>query len=332
MHTVLVTGASGFLGQHLIGTLLDSDADLRIRAFSRSRFPGADNRRIESICGDITDPQAVESALDGADEVYHLAGFVKRSPDDNWALYRTHVGGTRNLCDAMLKQGPRPCVLVSSSGTVAVSREAVEHDEESGYKQEVVHEFPYYLSKIYQEKQALWYHEHRGLPIVVANPSLLLGPGDDRLSSTNDLRLFLQGQIKTVPTGGLSLVDVRDVADGLVRAMRKGTPGERYLLAGENLTFREWIAHAANVANVRPPRVKLPERLARTGAAILRRAYPMAGKRFELDDATIRMSSLFWYCDTTKARRDLGFATRPADETLRETVAYLRSSGAASRQ
>ena len=329
MHTILVTGSSGFLGQHLVRTLLASDPQLRVRAFSRSRFPDEDNSRIESVRGDITDPAQVEAALRGADEVFHLAGVVRRSPDDHWALYRTHVDGTRNLCEAILKGGPRRCVLVSSSGTVAVSHEPVVHTEESGYKQAVVSEFPYYLSKIYQEKQAFWYCEHRGLPIVVTNPSLLLGPGDDRLSSTNDLRLFLKGQIKAVPTGGLNLVDVRDVAEGLVLAMRRGAVAERYLLGGENLTFREWIVRSANVAEIGRPKVQWPEGLARFGAATLRRLYPMVGKEFELDDASIRMSSLFWYCDTSKARRDLGFTARRADVTLRDTISYLRSSGAA---
>ena len=329
MRTVLVTGASGFLGRHLVRLLLESDAQLRVRAFSRSRFPEEDNSRVDSVLGDITDPDQVEAALEGADEVFHLAGVVQRTPQDPWSMYRTHVDGTRNLCEALLKGGSRRCVVASSSGTIAVSREPVVHTEESGYKQAVVQEWPYYLSKIYQEKQALWYWQHRKLPIVVVNPSLLLGPGDDRLSSTNDVRLFLKGQIKTVPSGGLNLVDVRDAAAGVLGAMRQGSVGERYLLAGENLTFREWIAHTAHVAGVQRPKIRLPERAARFGAAALRRLYPAVGKEFELDDATIRMSSLFWYCDATKAQRDLGFVARPADETLRDTISYLRSSGAA---
>ena len=329
MHTVLVTGATGFLGKHLVRLLLDSDSQLRVRAFSRSLFTEPDDGRVESVRGDITDPAAVASALDGADEVYHLAGVVDRSPSDNWVAYRTHVNGTRNVCEAMRDKGPRRCVVVSSSGTVAVSRDAVVHTEESGFKQSVVQEWPYYLSKIYQEKQALWYCEHHKLPIVVVNPSLLLGSGDDRLSSTNDVRLFLKGQIKVIPSGGLNLVDVRDAAAGLVSAMRSGAVGQRYLLGGENLTFRQWIAHTAHLAGVRPPRFQLPERAARIGASGLRMLYPMVGKEFELDDASIRMSSLFWYCDSTKARKDLGFETRSADETLRDTINYLRSSGAA---
>lgn len=329
MPTALVTGATGFLGRHLVQAILNADPEVRVRAFSRSFFHSPDSGRTEKASGDITVPGDIDAALDGIDEVYHLAGTVERSPRDPWQAYRIHVEGTRNLCEAMRKHGTRRCVVASSSGTVAVSREPIMHTEESGFKQAVVQEWPYYLAKIYQEKQALWYCEHRGLPIVIVNPSLLLGSGDDRQSSTNDVRLFLNGQIKVVPSGGLNLVDVRDVAMGMVSAMRRGAVGERYLLGGENLTFREWMVKTADVAGMRYPNLRLPERAARLGAAALRRIYPLFKKRFELDDASIRMSSLFWYCDASKARRDLGFSTRPAEETLRDTVAYLRGSGKA---
>lgn len=329
MHTVLVTGASGFLGKHLIQHLLERDPGVQVRAFSRTPFPDDGDGRVDSVLGDITDPANVESAVAGCDEIYHLAGVVNRSPSDQWSMYRTHVDGTRNVCEALIKHGPRRCVVTTTSGTVAVSREPVVHTEESGYKQAVVHPWPYYLSKIYQEKQALWYCQHRELPLVIVNPSLLLGPGDDRRSSTNDVRLFLMGQIKAVPAGGLNLIDARDAAAAVASAMRSGTVGERYLLGGENLTFKEWIAQTAHVAGVSGPRFQPSEAVARFGAAALRRLYPLVGKSFELDDASIRMSSLFWYCDTAKARRELGLETRPTEATMRDTIAYLRSSGAA---
>ncbi len=329
MHTVLVTGASGFLGRHLIRLLRAEDGDVRIRAFSRSLYPDENDGSVESVRGSITDDEAVEAALDGVDEVYHLAGAVERQSSDPWKVYHTHVGGTRALCEAMRRKGPRRCVVVSSSGTIAVGPDPVEHTEESGYKQAVVHRWPYYLSKIYQEKQTFWYCEHRKLPITVVNPTLLLGPGDDRLSSTNDVRLFLKGQIKTVPTGGLNLVDARDAAQGLIGAMRNGRIGERYLLGGENLTFREWISLTANIAGNGGPSMQLPESMARLGASVLRKVYPLTGRQFELDDESVRMSSLFWYCDISKARNEIGFSPRRARETIQDTIRYMRSNGIA---
>jgi len=214
MHTVLVTGASGFLGKHLVQHLLDGDPAVQIRAFSRTPYPGDGDGRVDSVLGDITVPRDVESAVAGCDEIYHLAGVVNRSPTDGWSLYRTHIDGTRNVCEALIKHGPRRCVIATTSGTVAVSHEPVVHTEESGYKQAVVHQWPYYLSKIYQEKQALWYCRHRELPLVIVNPSLLLGPGDDRRSSTNDVRLFLMpGVLHCAGGPGPWMVDLIEAAE-----------------------------------------------------------------------------------------------------------------------
>ena len=134
MSTVLVTGGNGFLGRHLIRVLLQEDPNVRVRSFSRSGFPTGDGGPVESVQGDIANADDVDAAMEGVDEVYHLAGVVERSPVNPWNAYRTHVQGTRNVCEAMRKYGPRRCVVTSSSGTIAVSREPVVHTEASGYK------------------------------------------------------------------------------------------------------------------------------------------------------------------------------------------------------
>ena len=261
--------------------------------------------------------------MEGARQVYHLAGIVSRDPHDS-RLYRVHVDGTRHICEAALRHRPERIVVVSSSGTVAVGPEPVAHDENSGYKNDIVAEWPYYLSKIYAEKLALFYAQRERLPIVVVNPSLLLGPGDDRNSSTGDVALFLEGQIVTIPLGGLSFVDARDAAAGLIAAMGRGRPGERYLLGGPNWTFRETIGRVAAISGRRAPSMQLSVKASLLGAKAMRLLYPLAGKRFKLDDASIKMSALFWYCSAEKARAELGFTTRDPMETLKETVEDIR--------
>lgn len=329
MKKFLVTGATGFLGRRLIERLLtqlanDPDA-APIRVLARGAHPWQEDRRVEVVDGDICDPQAVDRAVAGVAGIFHLAGFVSRHPAQAARLYETHIRGTQNVCASALRHGQPRIVLCSSSGTIAASRQPVMHTEDSPFTYEVVGHWPYYLSKIYQEKLALAYHAHGGLPVVVVCPSLILGPGDERLSSTADVQMFLDGSIANVPSGGLNFVDVRDAADGFIRAMEVGVLGRRYLLGAYNLTIKEFFALLERLSGVRGPRWELPEPWARRGAALLRRLYSMVGRRFPLDDVTVEMAYRFWYFDNARARAELGFAPRSAEETIRDTVAYLRA-------
>ena len=331
MKTILVTGATGFLGKHLIEQLkasLGSESGVstqgRLRILCRGASPWDNDPQVEVERGDVTSQADAERAAAGVSEIYHLAGVVSRNPAKKWLMYQTHVEGTRNVCLAALQQGARKVVHVSSSGAIAVSREPVAHDEKSGYKHELVGEWPYYLSKIFAEKLALSYFEQHKLPVVIANPSLLLGPGDDRGSSTRDVALFLEGRIQALPLGGLNFVDARDAAAGLIEAMRSGKPGERYLLGGPNWSFREFAQNLSQVSGVRAPRIQPSLGFSLISARVLRRLLPLIGKSFALDDASIKMSALYWYCDSSKARTELGLQTRDPIETLRDTVEDLR--------
>jgi len=324
MKSILVTGATGFLGKHLVEQLKASEGEARIRVLCRGASLWENDAQVETIHGDITSSADVDRAAAGASEIYHLAGVVSRDPHAAPLLYQTHIEGTRQVCEAARRHGVQKVVLVSSSGTLAVGREPVAYDENSGYKHEIVGEWPYYLSKIFAEKLALGYFAAYHLPVVIVNPSLLLGPGDDRSSSTHDVELFLRGQILAVPLGGLNFVDARDAARGLIAAMRSGSLGERYLLGGPNWTFREFIQHLSEVSGVRAPKMQPSLAMQLASARLLRRLMPLAGKSFPLDDVSIKMSALFWYCDTRKARAELGFTTRDPLETLKDTVEDLR--------
>lgn len=322
MEPTLITGATGFLGTHLVESLRASGTELRILSRAATRWEGV--RGIETVRGDVTNAREVMRAADGVGAIYHLAGFVSRRPEDAPQLYRTHIEGTRNVCEAARVLGGRKVVFVSSSGTIAVGHEPVVYREGSSYKNDVVRDWPYYLAKIFAEKLALSYCRTYGLPIVVVNPSLLLGPGDERCSSTGDVALFLRGQIMAVPPGGLNFVDARDVAQGLALAMQRGAPGERYLLGGENWTFEKLIGEVARLSGRRAPKLKLSPRVSLLSARLLRAGYSVVGKSFDLDDESIKMSELFWYCDSSKAGLELGFRTRDPIETLKDTLQDLR--------
>lgn len=319
---VLITGSTGFLGEHVARVAVARGWS--VRGLARSPSPVLAELGVEEMRGDVTDAGEVAAAVDGCDGVFHLAGLVSRDPDDSQRMMRVHVDGTRAVLRECARAGVRRVVVASSSGTVAVSRDEAVHDEGAGYATDVVSGWPYYCSKIYQEKVALELGGQLGVDVVVVSPSLLLGPGDRRRSSTQDVERFLRRQIPIVPPGGLNFVDVRDAAEATVAAIERGGPGQRYLLGGPNWTFREFFARLERVAKQGGPRLRVPGRLAKAGASLVERAYRAAGKEPPVDRISVEMSEHYWYVDSSKAERELGFAARDPQLTLADTVRYLR--------
>lgn len=318
---LLVTGATGFLGSTVVPMLAAEGH--RLRLLQRSAAPAAAALGAEVVRASLADQGAVRAALDGVGAVVHLAGQVDFDPAEPAAMYDLHVQGTRRLLEACAGAGVKRVVLASSSGTIAVSREERVATEADPYPISIVGGWPYYLSKIYQERTALRFWQDTGLPVVVLNPSLLLGPGDERLSSTDVVFKFKERRIPAMPTGGLSFVDVRDAARAFVAALERGRPGERYLLGGANMTFRELFGRLERLTGVAAPRVTLPSALNLAGSRLLEKVHAWRGTETPLDPRSVEMGEHFWYCDSRKAREELGFTARDPQETLFDTVRWL---------
>jgi dihydroflavonol-4-reductase len=273
----------------------------------------------------VLDAESVLRAAAGTKIVLHLAGMVSRDKKDETRMMRVHVDGTRHVFDAARAAGAERVVLASSSGTIAVSEDAdTVATEDSPFAYELVKGWPYYLSKIYQEQLALKYAGHMGLPVVILNPSLLLGPGDSRGSSTEDVRRFLQKKIPVVPDGGVNFVDVRDAAAAFVAAMTRGRVGERYLLGGPNWDMKTFFGRLSRLAKVPAPRLEIPAAWARWGATLVEEWSAWRGTATSLDRQSVEMGQHFWYVDSSKAERELGFESRDPQETLLDTIRYLR--------
>jgi dihydroflavonol-4-reductase len=315
---LLVTGATGFLGSTLIPML--RLAGHEVRALVRS---GAQVADAESVKGDVRDVESLRRALDGVEGVYHLAGLVSRDPADARKMYELHVDGTRNLLLEAQRAGVSRVVLASSSGTIGVSRTRRVATEEDDYPIEAVGRWPYYLSKIYEEKIAIEL-SRRGLPVVVLNPSLLLGPGDARMSSTQDVFRFLMGRIPVMPRGGISFVDVRDAAAAFVAALTRGNPGERHLLGAANWEFDEFFARLGRIAHRPPPLLRMPSPVKIAAAHWLERWARERGREPDLPASDVEMGECWFFIDSSKSERLLGFSPRDPLETLSETVRYVR--------
>src|SRR6476619_1703031 len=180
----LITGGTGFLGSHLVHQLTEEGAkDIRVMATSIPDW--LVDLGVETFAGSITNSEDNKRAVEGISEVYHLAGKVSREREDSRAMYDIHVEGTRLLCDAAKAAGTKTIVLASTSGTIAVATDGdVVPDETYPQPLEIISRWPYYASKSYQELAALERFTGKGVRLVIMKPSLVLGPGDDRVSST----------------------------------------------------------------------------------------------------------------------------------------------------
>lgn len=326
--TVLVTGGTGFLGRHVVERLL-ARGDVRVKLLASGSLPDAlAAADIAWVRGSVTDREVAREAVEGAEVVVHLAGRVSRSGDDARLMHEVHVEGTRVLLEAAAAAGARRVILASTSGTVAVSSDPNAcPDEEARAPLEIIARWPYYASKYYQEQVARRLCQEHGMGLCMLQPSLLLGPGDERLSSTGDILRFLRRDLPFVPSGGLSFVDVRDVAEAFVALLDRPDWAERYLLGGANWTFAHFFGRLERMTKVPAPRVRLPDRVALFGAKLVEGLYQRLDKVPAIEAAAAEMATYYWYLDDSKARRDLGFTTRDPTETLYETVQYLEGRG-----
>src|SRR5262245_38423524 len=257
---ILITGGTGFLGTHIVRQFLAAgEKNLRVMASSVPQW--MTDAGVEAAAGSVTNKDDVANAVRNASVIFHLAGKVSRDDNDAAAMNKVHVEGTRLLCEAAKEAGVKTMLLASSSGTIAVSEEPEVLDETYPQTLELISRWAYYASKYYQERTALAEFDGEGRKLVILNPSLLLGPDDERLSSTKVVLDFLGRKVPYCPSGGLSFVDTRDVAKAFINSIENGGHQEKYLLGGANMTFADLFGRLERLSGVRAPALKVPKKL-----------------------------------------------------------------------
>lgn len=322
---IFITGATGFLGKAVVDAYLAAGHELRALVRNpNARLPAA----VEKVQVGFEEGGRLREALTGQDAIVHLAGKVSRDPDDSADMHWIHVEATRMLLDAARDVGVRRVVLSSTSGTIAVSEEkgrpATEDDSPAF---EVIGRWSYYTSKHLQEQEVLRRNAREEIDAVILNPSLLLGPGDERLSSTTDVLNVLNRRIPAITDGTVAFVDVRDCAPAFVRALTEGRRGQRYLLNGANMSVRSFVQRIAHSGGVAPPNLKVKRSWALTGAKVLEGVYKAFDAVAPVDAVSVEMSGYHWGCDASRAKNELEFTARDPQETIEATVSDLEKRG-----
>jgi dihydroflavonol-4-reductase len=315
---VLLTGATGFLGGHIGKALCDAGYAVvnLVRRVGATTPPG-----LRCVQGDLGDPASLSRALADVRAVVHVAGLVSNAARDRRRLFEVNADGARNLLEAAASADLRRVVFTSSTSAVGA---LLANRPDRALQEDAVFNLcdlavPYVQAKRVAHEAALATRS-AGLPTVVLSPTFVLGPGDRRLTSSELVDAFVRRRLPGCLAGGLNPVDVRDLARAYVAALEHPDPAPHYILAGrENLTTRELFRRLERCSGTPAPRREIPRWAALAAASVVERFAPGAS----FSSATVRLGSLYWYFDASAARRDLGFETRPLDETLRSAVDWV---------
>jgi nucleoside-diphosphate-sugar epimerase len=311
---VLVTGATGFLGRHLVTALVERGDS--VRAFVRPETDAAalESLGAEVVRGGLGDASALRAAATGHGLVFNAVGLVSYEWGDLARLREANVESARRILEAV-EPGAR-LVHVSSAGAVGPSGAPDRLADEEQPFPAAARGNPYSVTKREAEELVLAAVAARRVDAVLANPTILLGPGDVYGSSTWPVRRYLQGLLRFHTRGGASFVDARDAASGLLALAERGRRGERYILTSRegNLAWNAFFRRVGEATGVR--RVMLPLPPVALRAAV--RVVPWPVK-----PGQARTATEWWLFDPGKAERELGFATRPLAETIAATAADL---------
>ncbi|HEX2359842.1 MAG TPA: NAD-dependent epimerase/dehydratase family protein [Solirubrobacterales bacterium] len=318
MATTLVTGGTGFIGSHLVNELARRGDELRVLV-----RPGRDPGLLAGIgCelaeGDVCDRDSVRAAMAGIERVFHVAGKTSMRRSDRERVFDVNVGGTRNVMEEALRAGVVRVVHTSTAGALGPAQPHGTADESQLFR--AAHLGIAYINSKHEAESVAMSVAAKGLPVVIVNPTFVLGPEDPDPSGTSNglVRRLLLRRIPAYLDGGLNIVDVRDVARGHLLAEERGDEGERYLLAGRNFSLRRLFADLSRIAGVPPPPLQVP------GPVMLAvvEALEQAGLPSPTSSDEVRSGMQWWTYRNDKAVRELGFKPRPHEETLEETVRW----------
>ena len=325
--TMLVTGASGFVGSAIVRCLLDAGFHVRALVRPHSRRDNLERLDVELATGDIRDRASLDRAMQGCTGVFHAAADYRMWVPHPSEIYVANVRGSRNMVLAASRAGVRRMIYTSSVATLGLHEDGTPADEETlaSYRDMIGH---YKRSKFLAERRVRELAKARNLDLVIAMPAAPVGPRDIKPTPTG--RMILDAALGRMPAyvdSGLDIVHVDDVAAGHLLAWQRGANGRRYILGGENLSLREILTRVARVAGRKPPRFRVSPNLVLPLAHVAEGWARFSGREPLLTVAGVELSRKQMYFSHARATQELGYSPRPAQAALEDAVAWFDEHG-----
>jgi len=324
---IFLTGATGFIGNHVARSLADAGADLRILTRKTSNLKSLEGVRGDMVVGDLRDVESLRSAVAGCDAVMHVAADYRLWVTDPDAMYAANVQGTRELLRLAREANVRRVVYTSSVATMGFKADGTVVDEATPVSLDdmIGH---YKRSKFLGEQEAIS-AARNGQQVMILNPTTPIGAGDVKPTPTGRIVVdFLKHNFPAYMDTGLNLVDVAEVARTHVAALERGTPGERYILGGENLTLKQMLDRMSGLTGVPSPTMRVPHAVAMAFAVFDETVTGrIRGKEPRATVEAVRMGKKKMFASSAKAERELGFKVRPVDDALRAAIDWFRAQG-----
>ncbi len=329
--TVLLTGATGFVGSAVARKLLAAGYLVRALVRETSRLENLHGLELEIARGDVRQPDTLAKALEGCQGVFHVAADYRLWARDPSEIYASNVEGSRKVLRAAAHAGVRRIVYTSSVATLGLNTDGTPADEETPVGlDEMIGD--YKRSKFLAEQAVCELAQQQGLDVVVVNPAAPVGPRDIKPTPTGQLIVdAASGRMPAYVDTGLDIVHVDDVAAGHLLAYERGMRGRRYVLGGENLSLLEILTRVAALAGRRPPTLRLPHAVVLPAAFLAERWARLSGVAPAITVAGARLARKHMYFSHERASRELGYRPRPAQQALADAVQWFADNGYLAR-
>lgn len=320
-----VTGGTGFIGSYLVRALIAAGHRVRVLHRPSSKLAALQGVDYESALGDVTDADSLDKAFQGCDWVFHVAAVADywRAKHD-W-MFEVNVEGTRKVLAAAQKNHVQRVIFTSSAAAIGLRSDGKPSDESVAFNLPP-QQFPYGYSKVLAEKVIAEFVA-QGLDVVTVNPSVVMGAGDlNMISGSFVLKLHEWQWLAPSTTGGIAVIDVRDVAASQLAAAIKGRSGERYILSAANYNYADWFGMIAEVLGIAPPLFTTPNFILPTIANsvnLLRKV----GISTPIDADQVRLGGRNVYFDSSKAWGELYQPIIPMRQSVEETYAWYKEQG-----